>query len=195
MALRACLLEESLPGLINRWTPALLRVLHWKTYSPWLAKNVLSFGSNKSIIITRVYCYQSRLDKKKKRWLSHSLGLLFTYTRTHISAFLSNRIPDILCFQSSIFPGATVTCHCRACPKRRVAPRIAVTLQSINPSITAVLLYKPMANSKIYQAARRKASRSFLTLEGTECSAIRSSILLCRVVYSLFACITLLVLL
>jgi len=109
-----------------------------------------------------------------------------THTRTHISAFLSNRIPDILCFQSSIFPGATVTCHCRARPKPTVAPRIAVTLQSINPSITALLLYKPMANSKIYRAARRKASRSFLTLEGTECSAISSSVLLCRVVYSLF---------
>jgi hypothetical protein len=82
---------------------------------------------------------------------SYAWALLFTYKGTHTptSAFLSNRIPDILCFQSSIFPGATVTCHFRARPKCRVAPRIAVTLQSINPSITALLLCKPMANSMI----------------------------------------------
>ena len=121
---------------------------------------------------------------------------LFTHKRTHIhtSAFLLNRIPDILCFQSSIFPGATVTCHFRARPKCRVVPRIAVTLQSINPSITALLLCKPMANSMIYRATTRKGPISFLTLEGTERSAIRSSILLCRVVDSLFVCVALLML-
>ena len=154
------------------------------------------FVSNKSIINTRVYCYQSRLHDKKdgSHTASSYAWACYSHTRTHISAFLSNRIPDILCFQSSIFPGVAVTCHCPARPKCRVAPRIAVTLQSINPSITALLLYKPMANSMVYRAARRKASRSFLTLEGTECSAIWSSILLCRVVDSLFACIALLVL-
>jgi len=96
MALRACLLEASLSGLVNHWTPALLRVAQWKNYSPWPAKGVFSFGSNKSIIITRVYCYQSRLDDKKDgshtassyAWAcySHTNAIhTQTHTHTHIS--------------------------------------------------------------------------------------------------------------
>jgi hypothetical protein len=126
----------------------------------------------------------------------HMPGLaIHTHAHTYIGFSVEQNSRHFV-FQSSIFPGATVTCHCRARPKRRGAPRIAVTLQSINSSITTMLLYRPMANSMIYRTDRRKASRSLLMFEGTECFKIRSSILLFRVIYSLYvyACIALLLL-